>query len=160
MLDHPGSVFVISAPSGTGKSTLSQRLVSLVPDVVFSISYTTRPPRPGEVDGVDYFFVDDVTFDRMVMEHAFVEWVEVYGRKYGTSRAWMDATLASGKDILLDIETTGARYLREAMPKAVMIFFLPPSAQDLEQRLRGRGKDSESQIMPAMRSSASPPTTT
>ncbi len=141
-----GSVFVLSAPSGTGKSTLSQRLVASHPDLIFSISYTTRPPRAGEEQGKDYFFVDDATFDAMVREGAFVEWVQVYEKRYGTGRGWVEEVLASGQDVLLDIETTGAMNLRRAMPEAVMIFLLPPSAADLETRLRGRGKDSEEQI--------------
>ena len=141
-----GNVFVLSAPSGTGKSTLSHRLVASPPDLIFSISYTTRAPRPGEVDGQDYFFVDDATFDAMVRDGAFVEWVQVYEKRYGTSRGWLEEVLAAGLDVLLDIETTGAMNLRRAMPEATMIFLLPPSAADLEARLRGRGKDSEAQI--------------
>lgn len=146
MLDHPGNVFVVSAPSGAGKSTLVQRLVAAVADLRFSISFTTRKPRPGEVDGRDYFFVDEARFDAMVREGGFVEWVEVYGHRYGTGRAWLEGQLASGVDILLDIETTGALNLRRAIPDAHMIFILPPSAAALEQRLRGRGKDSEEQV--------------
>lgn len=146
MIQHRGVVFVLSAPSGTGKSTLAQRLVGTVPDLIFSISFTTRPPRPGEVDGRDYFFVSDEHFDAMVREKGFVEWVEVYGRRYGTGRAWLREVLASGLDVLLDIETTGARHLREAIPDARMVFLLPPSAAALEQRLRDRGKDSDEQI--------------
>lgn len=146
MLDHPGNVFVVSAPSGAGKSTLVQRLVASVADLRFSISFTTRKPRPGEVDGRDYFFVDEARFDAMVREGGFVEWVEVYGHRYGTGRAWLEGQLASGVDILLDIETTGALNLRRAIPDAQMIFILPPSAAALEQRLRGRGKDSDEQV--------------
>lgn len=146
MLDHPGNVFVVSAPSGAGKSTLVQRLVASVADLRFSISFTTRKPRPGEVDGRDYFFVDEARFDAMVREGGFVEWVEVYGHRYGTGRAWLEGQLASGVDILLDIETTGALNLRRAIPDAQMIFILPPSAAALEQRLRGRGKDPDEQV--------------
>lgn len=146
MIHHPGNVFVVSAPSGAGKSTLAQRLVRSVPDLIFSISFTTRKPRPGEVDGKDYFFIDDARFDAMVREGGFVEWVEVYGHRYGTGRDWLDGVLATGLDVLLDIETTGARNLRQAIPGARMIFILPPSLAALEQRLRSRGKDSEEQI--------------
>ena len=146
MIHHPGNVFVVSAPSGTGKSTLSQRLIERVPDLVFSTSVTTRPPRPGEVEGEDYFFVDDEKFDAMVRAGEFVEWVQVYARRYGTSRPWLEGVLAGGKDVLLDIETTGALNIRRAIPDAVMIFILPPSVQALEARLRGRGKDSEDQM--------------
>lgn len=146
MYEHRGNVFVVSAPSGTGKSTLSQRLVQSLPGMLFSISFTTRAPRPGEVDGKDYFFVSDAKFDQMVERGEFVEWVEVYGRKYGTGRTWLESVLATGQDVLLDIETTGAQNLRKAIPDAHMIFILPPSKEDLEKRLRGRGKDSEEQI--------------
>ncbi|MBI3129792.1 MAG: guanylate kinase [Acidobacteria bacterium] len=146
VFEHRGSVFVVSAPSGTGKSTLSQRLVQSVPGLIFSISFTTRAPRPGEVDGKDYFFVDNDKFDAMVERGEFVEWVEVYGRKYGTGRTWLESVLSTGQDVLLDIETTGALNLRQAIPDAHMIFILPPSARILEARLRGRGKDSEEQI--------------
>jgi len=146
LIHHPGNVFVVSAPSGAGKSTLTQRLVRSVPDLSFSISFTTRKPRPGEVDGQDYFFIDDARFDALVEEGGFVEWVEVYGRRYGTGRAWLDGVLATGRDVLLDIETTGAMNLRRAIPEARMIFILPPSAAALEQRLRSRGKDSDEQI--------------
>ncbi len=145
-MPQPGNVFVVSAPSGAGKSTLVQRLVASVPDLVFSISFTTRKPRPGEVDGRDYFFVDDAQFDAMVREDGFVEWVQVYGHRYGTGRAWLEGVLASGRDVLLDIETTGAMNLRRTLPQACMIFILPPSAASLEARLRSRGKDSEEQI--------------
>ena len=146
MIHHPGNVFVVSAPSGAGKSTLTQRLVQTVPDLIFSISFTTRKPRPGEVDGRDYFFIDDARFDAMVREGGFVEWVQVYGQRYGTGREWLGGVLATGLDVLLDIETTGALNLRRAIPDARMIFILPPSAASLEQRLRSRGKDSDEQI--------------
>ena len=116
MIHHPGNVFVVSAPSGAGKSTLTQRLVQTVPDLIFSISFTTRKPRPGEVDGRDYFFIDDARFDAMVREGGFVEWVQVYGQRYGTGRDWLSGVLATGLDVLLDIETTGALNLRRAIP--------------------------------------------
>lgn len=145
-MPQPGNVFVVSAPSGAGKSTLVQRLMASVPDLVFSISFTTRKPRPGEVDGRDYFFIDEARFDAMVRENGFVEWVQVYGHRYGTGQAWLEGMLASGRDVLLDIETTGAMNLRKTLPQACMIFILPPSAASLEARLRSRGKDSEEQI--------------
>ncbi|WP_257312624.1 guanylate kinase [Geothrix fuzhouensis] len=146
MIQHPGNVFVVSAPSGAGKSTLTQRLVRTVPDLIFSISFTTRSPRPGEVDGRDYFFIDDARFDAMVRGGGFVEWVQIYGHRYGTGRDWLSGVLATGQDVLLDIETTGALNMRRAIPDARMIFILPPSAASLEQRLRSRGKDSDEQI--------------
>jgi guanylate kinase len=146
LIQHPGNVFVVSAPSGAGKSTLVQRLVATVPDLIFSISFTTRQPRPGELDGRDYFFIDEARFDAMISAGGFVEWVQVYGHRYGTGREWLEGVLATGLDVLLDIETTGALNLKKAIPDARMIFILPPSAAALEQRLRSRGKDSEEQI--------------
>ncbi|WP_243329659.1 guanylate kinase [Mesoterricola sediminis] len=146
MTSHSGNVFVLSAPSGTGKSTLAKRLVQELPDLDFSISFTTRAPRAGEVDGKDYFFVDTATFDRMIAEGGLVEWVEVYGHKYGTGKDWINSHLATGRDILLDIETQGARNVHAAMPEAVMIFLIPPSAEELASRLRKRGRDPEAEI--------------
>ena len=146
MLSHSGNVFVLSAPSGTGKSTLARQLVKQTEDLNFSVSFTTRKPRPGEVDGRDYFFVDDATFDAMVAADGFVEWVKVYDRRYGTGKAWIQERLASGVDILLDIESQGARKVHQAIPDAVMVFLLPPSSQELSSRLRGRGDESEEQV--------------
>lgn len=146
MLRHSGNVFVLSAPSGTGKSTLAKQLVKHVADLNFSVSYTTRKPRPGEVDGKDYFFVDDATFDAMVAEDGFVEWVQVYERRYGTGRAWIQEKLESGTDILLDIESQGARRVHQTIPDAVMVFLLPPSSGELSARLRGRGDESDEQV--------------
>ena len=146
MLSHLGNVFVLSAPSGTGKSTLAKQLVKRVGDLNFSVSFTTRKPRPGEVDGQDYFFVDDATFDEMVARDGFVEWVRVYERRYGTGKAWIQEKLQSGTDILLDIESQGARQVHQAIPDAVMVFLLPPSSAELSARLRGRGDESEEQV--------------
>ena len=146
MLSHSGNVFVLSAPSGTGKSTLAKQLVRQVADLDFSVSFTTRKPRPGEVHGKDYFFVDDAAFDAMIAKDGFVEWVQVYDRRYGTGRAWILEHLAAGQDILLDVESQGARRVKEAIPDAVMVFLLPPSSQELAQRLRGRGDESDQQV--------------
>ncbi len=146
MAQFRGNIFVLSAPSGAGKSTLSRRLVREVEGLIFSVSCTTRPTREGERDGVDYFFLDEARFDAMVAAGGFVEWVQVYDRRYGTGRAWLEQTLATGVDVLLDIETTGALNIRQALPEATMIFLLPPSAEEMEHRLRGRGTDGEAQI--------------
>lgn len=146
MIRHAGNVFVLSAPSGAGKSTLARRLVRQVQDLIFSVSFTTRPPRDGEQDGQDYFYIDHATFDRMVAQDGFVEWVEVYGNRYGTGREWIQSQLRAGVDVLLDIETIGAKNVRREIPDAIMIFLLPPDAGALSKRLRGRGKDSEAQI--------------
>jgi len=145
-LAQTGSIFVLSAPSGAGKSTLAKRLVAETPDLIFSTSFTTRPPRPGEVHGREYFFVDDPGFDRMVAEGGLLEWVQVYANRYGTGKAWIQEQLAEGLDVLLDIETVGAKNVKAAMPEAIMVFLLPPSAGELAQRLRGRGDTDESQI--------------
>jgi len=151
LIRSTGNVFVLSAPSGTGKSTLAKRLVRELPGLMFSTSFTTRMPREGEVDGQDYFFVDDATFDRMVAEGGFAEWVHVYGNRYGTSKAWIQEKVDAGQDILLDIETIGAQNIHQAIPEAIMIFLLPPSARELSNRLRGRGKDPEEQITERLR---------
>ena len=146
MIRHTGNVFVLSAPSGAGKSTLRERLVQEIPGLIFSISFTTRPPRAGEIHGQDYFFLDDTAFDQMVAQGGFVEWVEVYGNRYGTGKEWIQEKLDAGVDILLDIETIGAMNVHRKIPDAIMIFLLPPDADALSHRLRERGKDSESQI--------------
>lgn len=137
---------MLSAPSGAGKSTLAKRLLATLPNLNFSVSFTTRPPRQGEVDGRDYFFVDGPTFDQMVAKGGLVEWVEVYGHRYGTGREWIQEQVNTGMDILLDIETVGAKNVRKEIPDAIMIFLLPPDAEAISQRLRGRGKDSEAQV--------------
>lgn len=141
-----GTVFVLSAPSGTGKSTLAKRLVAALPDLVFSISITTRAPRPGEQDGREYFFVDDAAFDQKIAAGDFLEWVQVYAHRYGTSRSWIEAQLHKGKDVLLDIETIGALNIKQRMPDAVMIFLMPPSMEELSNRLSKRGDTSEEQM--------------
>jgi len=142
----PGKVFILSAPSGTGKSTLARQLVQRMPGLVFAVSHTTRAPRPGEREGVDYFFVDDATFQTLLARNTFAEWTEIYGRRYGLSRAWVQEQLAAGKDLLMDLDTTAARTVRQAFPGAVSMFLLPPSAQELARRLRGRGSEGEAQI--------------
>ena len=145
-MSQTGSIFVLSAPSGAGKSTLAKRLVAETPGLIFSTSFTTRKPRPGEQHGREYFFVDDATFDRMIAEEGLLEWVQVYANRYGTGKAWLREQLAQGLDVLLDIETAGAQNIKEALPEAVMVFLLPPSAQVLSARLRGRGDTDEAQI--------------
>jgi guanylate kinase len=141
-----GTVFVLSGPSGVGKSTLSRRLIQQVGDLVFAVSCTTRPPRPGEQDGVDYFFVGEAEFDRMLAQGRLAEWVEVYGHRYGLDRNWLGRQFAVGKDILMDLDTAGARTVRGAMPGAVTVLLMPPSAQELERRLRSRGTEPPGQL--------------
>ena len=141
-----GLLFIVSAPSGTGKTTLVERLVQRVPNLQMSRSYTSRPARPGERDSVDYNFISRERFDAMVREGAFLEWADVFGNYYGTSAADTEALLVAGKDVVLVIDVQGARQVRSRGIETVGIFVLPPSADVLEQRLRGRSKDSEDQI--------------
>ncbi len=141
-----GILIVVSAPSGTGKTTLCHMLLKEFPDMQFSVSYTTRKPRPGEVNGRDYFFVDRKTFERMIEEGDFLEWAEVYGNLYGTSKSQVLKALSAGKDVLLDIDTQGALQVKKNFPEAVLIFILPPSFEELERRLRSRGTDDEETI--------------
>ena len=138
---HRGSVIVISAPSGAGKSTLVNRLLASAPGLTFSVSYTTRPPRSGEKNGREYFFVAPGCFKRMVAGGKFLEWADVFGNLYGTSWKQVRAAQESGRDVLLDIDVQGHRQIRRRLPEAVSIFVLPPSFQELEQRLRQRHSD-------------------
>lgn len=135
----PGVILVVTAPSGTGKTTLLKKLLAADPRLKFSVSYTTRRPRPGETPGRDYFFVSPAEFHRLKDRGGLVEWVEQFGYWYGTSREWVEQTLAQDLDLVFDIETRGARSLKAAFPEAVLIFILPPSLAALESRLRGRG---------------------
>ena len=141
-----GQLFIVSAPSGTGKTTLVERLVQCVPDLRLSRSYTSRPARVGEQDGVDYNFITRERFDVMVREGQFLEWADVFGNYYGTSVADTEAMLARGEDVVLVIDVQGARQVRSRGIETIDIFVLPPSAAVLGQRLRGRSKDSEEQI--------------
>lgn len=145
-----GELFVLSAPSGAGKTTLIKSLFESFPDVTrslaFAVSHTTRTPRPGEVHGKDYYFVDRSEFETMVAAGDFLEWAVVHDRLYGTSRAEVERLLAEGSDVLLDIDVQGAASLRQSMPQAPSIFIMPPSYEALEHRLRGRGSDSSEQI--------------
>ena len=145
-MDGKGGIFVLSAPSGAGKSTLIKRLLDDLDELSFSVSFTTRPPREGEVDGQDYFFVNNATFDSMIAENGFVEWVQVYQHRYGTGKAWIQDRIDDGMDVLLDLETDGARRVKEMFLEATLIFLMPPSAQALADRLKGRGKDTDEQI--------------
>jgi guanylate kinase len=141
-----GQLFIVSAPSGTGKTTLVERLVHCVPGLRMSRSYTSRPARLGEQDGVDYNFITRERFEAMVREGQFLEWADVFGNYYGTAAADTEAMLARGDDVVLVIDVQGARQVRSRGIETIGIFVLPPSAAVLEQRLRGRSKDSEEQI--------------
>ena len=141
-----GQLFIVSAPSGTGKTTLVERLVQCVPGLRMSRSYTSRLARAGEQDGVDYNFITREQFEKMVHEGQFLEWADVFGNCYGTAAADTEAMLARGEDVVLVIDVQGARQVRSRGIETIGIFVLPPSAAVLEQRLRGRSKDSEEQI--------------
>jgi guanylate kinase len=141
-----GRLFIVAAPSGAGKSTLVNALLAREPGITLSISHTTRAPRPGDADGVQYHFVDRANFERMIAQGAFLEHAEVFGNYYGTSRDAVEPTLRDGRDVLLEIDWQGAQQVRRAMPECVSIFILPPSRAELERRLRTRATDSEATI--------------
>jgi len=145
-LPERGILFVLSAPSGTGKSSLAGRVVSAVPGLVFSVSYTTRQRRSGEVEGREYHFVDDSAFDSMVERDELLEWARVHDRRYGTGRAATERALAEGKDLLLDIDVQGARQVRASEAGSVSVFLLPPDFATLERRLRARASDTPEQV--------------
>lgn len=141
-----GDLFVVSAPSGTGKTTLIRKLLSKVAEIDFSVSFTTRQMRTGEREGVDYHFVDDDRFSLMVESGEFLEWAHVHGRRYGTSATLVDASQERGHDVLLDIDTHGAASVRALRGEAVLIFILPPDRSTLEARLAGRGLESAAEV--------------
>jgi guanylate kinase len=141
-----GGVIVLSAPSGTGKTTFAKRLLRAVPGLRFSVSHTTRAARAGEQNGREYFFVSRRAFKGMVARGEFLEWAEVYGNLYGTSWKALQQVRAAGDDVLLDIDVQGHRQVRRRLPEAVGIFLLPPSSHELERRLRHRHQDPEEVI--------------
>jgi len=141
-----GLLIVISAPSGAGKTTLTKLLLNEIPSLEFSVSFTTRPPREGEANGRDYWFVSREEFERRIREGDFLEWAEVHGNLYGTSKSQVLKALGEGRDVLLDIDTQGAIEVKKKFPEAVLIFILPPSLGELERRLRKRGTDEEEVI--------------
>ncbi len=143
---------VLAATSGTGKTTLARRLVQRSPRYVFSVSATTRPPRPGERDGVDYHFLSEPEFMRRVEEGAFVEWARVHDRLYGTPRKELEAAAARGEHVVLDIDVQGARQIRDSVPDACLIFVLPPSVDTLMARLEGRGTEAPEDVARRLRS--------
>ena len=139
--DH-GRLYVVAAPSGTGKTSLVRAVMAARPHLQFSVSYTTRPRRPTETDGRDYHFVDRTTFEGMVAAGELLEWARVFDNYYGTGLAVVRAALARGESLILEIDWQGARQVRAKLPEAVQVFILPPSRAELERRLRGRGTDS------------------
>jgi len=136
-----GNLYVVAAPSGAGKTTLVRLLLEAEPAVQLSISFTTRQPRPGEQNGREYHFVDTVAFKAMIERNEFLEWAEVHGNFYGTSKKWIADQLAADADVLLEIDWQGAQQVRKLFPAAIGVFILPPSMEELERRLTGRGTD-------------------
>ncbi|MEX2420765.1 MAG: guanylate kinase [Actinomycetota bacterium] len=139
-------MFVLAGPSGVGKGTLVRRLLELIPDLRVSISVTTRPPRATERDGVDYRFISDEEFDRLIEQEELLEWAEIFGHRSGTPTAPVRQALDPGTDVLLELDVQGARQVRERVPEAVLILLEPPSLQELERRLRSRGTEDEARL--------------
>ena len=138
-----GQLFIVAAPSGAGKTSLVKALIDSMPGIMVSVSHTTRPPRPQEVDGVSYHFVDNATFNAMQSKHAFLEHATVYGNQYGTSAEWVTAQRQAGMDIILEIDCQGAEQVMRLCPEAQSVFIIPPSRAALAQRLRDRAQDSD-----------------
>ncbi len=150
-MSRNGILVVVSGPSGVGKSTLCNTIVAHVPQTMLSVSCTTRPPRPGERDGVEYSFVEAVQFQAMIKDEAFVEWAEVYGHRYGTPKQPLVAAMKSGVNVLLDIDTQGAKQIMERFAGAVLVFVTPPSLDVLKQRLYRRALDGPEAIQRRLR---------
>jgi guanylate kinase len=140
--DRPGLIFIVSAPSGAGKSTLCRAVRDRFPDLLYSISYTTRKPRPGEQNGVDYHFIDNDEFEKGIDRGQWAEWAEVHNNYYGTSARLLDRALSDGYDILLDIDVQGMRQIVKRYPSGITIFIMPPTLDALRNRLESRGTDS------------------
>ena len=147
MIRRHGTLFVVSAPSGAGKTTLCREMRLRLPDLAYSVSVTTRAPRAGEIDGADFRFVSEAEFRAMLARGEFAEWATVHGHLYGTRARALEESLGAGRDVLLDIDTQGAAQLRARYPQAVLVFIVAPSVKELEQRLRERRSDAETEIM-------------
>jgi len=145
-----GSLFIIAAPSGTGKTTLVRKICEQTPNLMVSISHTTRPKRSGEIDGEDYHFIDEATFAEMVAQEKFLEHASVFDYNYGTSKQWVEEKLKQDIDVILEIDWQGAQDIRKLIPESVSIFILPPSYLALEERLNSRGDDDEETIQQRM----------
>jgi guanylate kinase len=153
-LERRGLLYVLSSPSGAGKSTIARKLLEADSEIAPSVSATTRPIRPGETDGTHYHFVTDDEFDALVEKDAFLEWAHVFDRRYGTLRSEVDKTIEAGRDVLLDIDWQGTQQLKQVDPDIVRVFILPPSMEELERRLRGRRTDSDEVIAGRMERAA------
>lgn len=145
-----GTLYVVSAPSGAGKTSLLKAVLARMPELELSISHTTRQQRPSEKDGLDYHFVSTEQFQKMLEEQSFIEHAEVFGNYYGTSKEWLESQLEAGNDVILEIDWQGARQVRQLMPECRSIFILPPSKDELLKRLTGRGQDSDEVIQSRM----------
>jgi len=143
---NQGMLLVVSAPSGAGKTTICRKVVSRIRRAVFSISVTSRKPRPDEKQGVDYFFVDKTEFENKIRNNELLEWAEVHGQYYGTSKKFTEDSLSEGKYVVLDIDVQGGLQIKEKFPRAVLIFIVPPSMEELRKRLITRGQDSDEEI--------------
>lgn len=150
----PGKLLVVSGPSGVGKGTVLARVLKRFPHLRKSVSVTTRPPAPGEVPGDEYRFVGDEEFSKLVEEGAFVEWAEVHGHRYGTPEAWVDEQLAKGVDVVLEIDVQGGLQIAAQRPAACLIFISPPSMEELDRRIRSRGRDPEADVKRRLRETA------
>ena len=148
-----GCLIVVSGPSGTGKGTVCAALLARYPQIAYSVSATTRAPRPGEKEGVNYYFLDKPVFEKMIADGELLEWAEVFGNYYGTPFRKIQDRLAAGQDILLEIDTQGAMSVKKRFPNGIFIFLLPPSIAELERRIRGRGADDEESIRRRLASS-------
>lgn len=138
-----GLILVISAPAGAGKTTLCKRLLQAFPSFTYSVSFTTRPPRKNEIEGVDYYFVSQEEFKKMIKKEAFLEWAEVHGELYGTSAKLLDRAIEGEKDVVLEVDVKGGKRIKGKYPEAILIFLLPPSWEELIKRLKGRATEND-----------------
>lgn len=145
-MTRKGHLYIISGPSGAGKGTLVKELTSRVPDIWVSVSVATREPRPGEIEGVHYFFVSHDRFDELIAHDGLLEWAEVHGNRYGTPRASVEEMIGQGRQVVLEIDPQGAFQVKQRWPESILVFIMPPSFDELERRLEGRGSETKEQV--------------